>query len=239
MSPTQPCRVRRGRRRAVALASALALGAATLAVTVWALGPAVLLAAGAFLVVEDTVAPGSADAIVVLGGDWKGRIDRAVELYRRGVAPRLVVSGGRPVGPELTEARYLAELAVRRGVPRGALLLEERSYSTWTNALQVRELARELGLRRLVVVTSDWHSRRARWTFQRVLGPDGVRVLSAPSPEWRFSLRRWWQSPEGGETVLLEYVRLLWYVVRRPGAPAPAAPQPAAGPAAPAGGGEV
>ena len=185
---------------------------AALAAALWAVHPVLLEAAGAFLIVEDPPRP--ADAIIVLGGDWKGRIEKGIELYRQGLAPRLVVTGGRLVAPETTEADYLAAVALRAGVPRDAIIAERHSHSTWQDALRTLELARQQGFRRVLLVTSDWHSRRARWVFRRVYGPAGIEVLSVPSPEWRFDTLRWWQYPDGGETVIIEYVRLLWYALQ-------------------------
>ena len=211
MSPPDARRVRQSRwdwRRAAT--GALLLGA--LAAALWVIYPVVLQAAGAFLVVQDPPRP--ADAIIVLGGDWKGRIEKAVELYRQGLAPRIVVTGGRRVAPETTEADYLAAVAVRAGVPRDAIIIERSSDSTWQNALHTLELARQQGYRRVLLVTSDWHSRRASWIFRRLYGRAGIEVLSVPSPEWRFDTLRWWQYPDGGETVIMEYVRLVWYALQ-------------------------
>lgn len=204
-------------RHAGVRAAAAVLALAALAAGLWAVHPVLLEAAGAFLIVQDPPRP--ADAIIVLGGDWKGRIEKGIELYRQGLAPRLVVTGGRLVAPETTEADYLAEVAVRAGVPRGAITVERHSYSTWENALRTLELARQHGYRRVLLVTSDWHSRRAVWAFRRVYGPAGIEVLSIPSPEWRFGTLLWWQYPDGGETVIIEYVRLLWYALRLRRAP--------------------
>lgn len=171
-----------------------------------------LEAAGRFLVVADEPAP--ADAIIVLGGDWKGRIQKGIELYRLGYAPILVVTGGLLVAPDRTQADYLAEVALQAGVPEEAIVREPRSESTWQDATLTAEEAVRRGWRRVIVVTSDWHSRRAARAFRRVYGARGMEVLSVPSPEWRFQLARWWQYPDGGEMVVLEWVRLVWYWLR-------------------------
>lgn len=204
-------------RAGVAVAAVALLAAAA----AWAAHPWWLAALGRFLVVEDPLEP--ADVIVVLGGDWKGRLEHGVELFQRGVAPRLLVTGGRWVAPGTTESDLLAALARQKGVPRAAILQERTSASTWEDAVRSLPLVCRMGARRVVLVTSSWHSRRARWVFRRVYGPWGIQVLSSPSAEWRFALERWWQYPDGGETVVVEYVRLLWYwTAGRRGPPAQA-----------------
>lgn len=204
-------------RRAAVRAAIVVLIPAAIAAALWAVHLVLLQAAGALLIVQDTPRP--ADAIIVLGGDWKGRIQKGIELYRQGLAPRLVVTGGRWVAPETTEADYLASVAVRAGTPSEAIMAERHSHSTWQDAVYTLELVRQQGYRRVLLVTSDWHSRRASWVFRRVYGPAGIEVISVPSPEWRFDTLHWWQYPDGGETIVIEYIRLLWYLLRFSRAP--------------------
>ncbi|MEW6046058.1 MAG: YdcF family protein [Bacillota bacterium] len=205
--PSLPGRRRWGRRLLVAI-GVLASAVAAVALTY----PLMLEGLARFLVVFDP--PARADAIIVLGGDWKGRIQKGIQLYKEGFAKTLVVTGGRLIAPDRTEADYLAEVARRAGVPASAIIKEPRPNSTWQDAVFTAEIARAQGWQRVIVVTSDWHSRRAAMTFRRVYGPAGIEVLSAPSTEWRFETGRWWQYPDGGETIPIEWIRLVWYALR-------------------------
>jgi uncharacterized SAM-binding protein YcdF (DUF218 family) len=134
---------------------------------------------------EGTRGAAPADAIVVLGGTvaedgsmapWVGaRVERAVEAYRQGVAPRVVFTGrtglfGPPV-PPVTEAAAMARYARTLGLPADAILLEERARDTLGNAYFVRhDFLDPNGWRTLRVVTSDFHLSRAAWVFRKVLG---------------------------------------------------------------------
>lgn len=125
-----------------------------------------------------------ADAIVVLGGGVESdgslprvaatRVERAVELWRRGVAPRLILSGRCGLAapePAVTEAAAMAALARRLDVPDDALLLEEEARDTLGNAYFVKEEFLEPnGWRTIRVVTSDFHLSRAAWVFRKILG---------------------------------------------------------------------
>jgi uncharacterized SAM-binding protein YcdF (DUF218 family) len=128
---------------------------------------------------------GAADAIVVLGGGVnpdgtlprvaRGRVERAVELFEGGIAPRLILSGrcgltGEPA--PVTEAAAMARYAAEFGVPADALLLEEdakdtlgNAYFTWARFLEPN------GWTSIRVVTSDFHLSRAAWVFRKILGP--------------------------------------------------------------------
>ena len=127
-----------------------------------------------------------ADALVVLGarvlsggmpsGALIARVEKAVELYQRGIAPRLVFSGGVGVNPP-SEAQVMRSLAVQLGVPAEACLLEEQSHSTEQNARYSAELLRSLGARRVVVVSDPYHLLRARQYFRL----QGFEVTTSPA----------------------------------------------------------
>jgi uncharacterized SAM-binding protein YcdF (DUF218 family) len=137
-----------------------------------------------------------ADAVVVLGGGVEAdgslppvsrtRVVRAVELFRAGVAPRIILSGRcgltAPV-PEITEAAAMAAYARDHGVPSEALLLEEDSRDTLGNAYFTREsFLVPNGWYSIRVVTSDFHLSRAAWVFRKILGARyDFSFASAPS----------------------------------------------------------
>jgi uncharacterized SAM-binding protein YcdF (DUF218 family) len=107
------------------------------------------------------------------------RVKRAAEAFHAGLAPRVVVSGGRRWEGRV-EADRLAEELVKSGVPREVLLLERASRSTLENATLTRLLVAPLGYRHLGLVSCDWHLARALWCFRHA----GFEVapVAAPSP---------------------------------------------------------
>ncbi|WP_375769409.1 YdcF family protein [Archangium gephyra] len=127
-----------------------------------------------------------ADILVVLGARvlpggepssaLRARIEKAVELYHQGLAPRLLFSGGVGLHPP-SEARVMRDLAVRLGVPPEACLLEEQSHSTEQNARFSSDLLRSLGARRVVVVSDPYHLLRARQYFRL----HGFEVATSPA----------------------------------------------------------
>lgn len=129
---------------------------------------------------------GASDAVVVLGarvlpggvpsGALQARTEQAVALYQRGIARRLLFSGGVGVNPP-SEASVMRALAVRLGVPEEACVLEEASHSTEQNARYSAELLRALGARRVVVVSDPYHLLRARQYFRL----QGFEVDTSPA----------------------------------------------------------
>jgi uncharacterized SAM-binding protein YcdF (DUF218 family) len=145
-----------------------------------------------------------ADAIVVLGGafgpgEWldASSLQRLVEgmrLYRQGLAPLLVLSGGMPrVGPP--EAEIRARLARALGIPDSAILPVLGAHTTYDESLRVEAALRPRGVRSILLVTGPFHLVRARIVFERA----GFAVRTAPatevpldveSPAGRFALAR-------------------------------------------------
>ena len=136
------------------------------------------------------------DAIVVLGCrvDPGGapsqalarRTRHAVRLYRRGLAPTIVFTGGVGEHPP-SEAQAAAGLAARLGVPTKAMVLEENSTSTEENASCAREL---LDAERVLLVTDAYHTFRARRVFGRYFEDVSASgSIGALGPRIRGSLR--------------------------------------------------
>jgi len=128
------------------------------------------------------------DLILVLGSNDVRVAEHAAGLFVRGLAPLMVCSGnvGRLTAARFarTEAETFADVAVSRGVPRKAILLESRSTNTGENVVFSRELLEARGIRprRIILVQKPYMERRAYATFlRRWPGPE-VRVASPPIP---------------------------------------------------------
>lgn len=156
-----------------------------------------------FLEQEDR--PPNADAIVALdGGDDPSRRIAAFDLLRRGVAPRLLVS--RSIFGEPGPAARGAEWA---DAPGHVFWVVSDAISTRDEAIEARRVLKRLNCSSVLVVTSCYHTRRAKMVFLRELARDGIRVGVVPAPVPDFDPRRWWKSQEGRAMVLFEYVKLL------------------------------
>lgn len=178
----------------------------------WAVGVVLLLAVAGLLaspwwfpkvwrgvlVVDAPMA--TADAIVLLGGEPQGRPMEAARLYHLGVAPRVVVVG---TGDNASNRRILS----RAGVPPEAILIEPSSSSTLENATFVRPMLERAGIRRVLLVTSSFHARRALATFQQRI----------PGVAFGVSTSRigWWDTPQGrlqeDNWAAKEFVKLGYY----------------------------
>lgn len=153
-----PPRKSRWRRVAIPLGAGLAAG--------WVVSVAAVLATA----LGDDAPSVRADAIVVLGAAQyggrpspvlKARLDHAVALWRQGVAPRLVLTGGVGVGDTMSEAAAGRRYVRRLGVPDSALVLEHEGRTTRESLRNAAELLLAKGWPRVMLVSDPLHLRRA------------------------------------------------------------------------------
>ncbi len=173
---------------------------AVLAVGAMLLAPAM----GRYLVKAEE--PVHADLIVVLAGDGFGhRILTAAELASQGYAPRVLVSG-----PDGLYGNHECDLAipfaVKAGYPEAMFLhFEHRARSTGEETRLIGAKLHEMGVKKILLVTSDFHTRRAAKIFRSLVPDVEVHVIAAP--EEYFRPDSWWKNREGRKTFLLEWVK--------------------------------
>lgn len=121
-----------------------------------------------FIAIVDNDILQSSDAVVLLEGDGLNRYQKAVELYQRNIASKIVFSGG------ITDYEYgsfpfrdVLPHILRTGVPQEDIIHEDKSLNTREQAVEVVKLAQERGWERLVLVASHEHQYRAYLTFLR------------------------------------------------------------------------
>ena len=184
--------------------------------TVWAVGAGVVLLAlaishslilgalGDFLVNAD--GPQNADIVVVLAGDFSGsRITTGAQLVREGYAPKVLVSG--PYG---AYGHYECDLAIgfaeKQGFPADYFVaFPHHALSTKEEAAAIAPELQKRGVKSVLLVTSDFHTRRAGRLF-RAAAPDLTFYLVG-APDEYFSPHGWWRVREGRKTFAIESMK--------------------------------
>jgi len=161
--------------------------------------------------------PVRADAIVVFaggvgesgkaGGGSQERLNEAVELYRAGYAPYLVLSSGYVYS--FKEADQMRDLAIAQGVPASAIALELRSTNTYQNVTFVNEVLRDHHWRSILLVSSPYHMRRATMVWHK-LAPE-ITVTPTPPPRSQFYDHTRGATFEQVRGILSEYFAILGY----------------------------
>jgi uncharacterized SAM-binding protein YcdF (DUF218 family) len=173
-----------------------------------AASPYWLAALGRYLVRAGAPAP--ADMIVVLGGDFSGnRILTAGELIRRGFASQALICGtSGEYG--LHESDLAIPFAMRHGYPESYFVpFPNDSRSTRDEAAGVLAVLNQRHVRRVDIVTSDYHTRRAG-NIYRAQAPQlapGLEIHMVAAPDLYFTPDGWWKNRDGRKTFLLEWMK--------------------------------
>jgi uncharacterized SAM-binding protein YcdF (DUF218 family) len=138
------------------------------------------------------------DAIIVLGAaEYRGkpspvleaRLNHGLYLYLKGMAPRIITTGGAGGDPVFTEGSVGRSYLTARGVPPEAIVVEREAESTAQSVAAVAEIMRRMNLKSAIVVSDGYHIFRVK----RMLQSSGLEVYGSPRPsvpsgDWR---ERW------------------------------------------------
>jgi uncharacterized SAM-binding protein YcdF (DUF218 family) len=159
-------------------------------------------------IIEDPL--DKADALIVLGDDnfYADRATRGAQLFREGKAP-VIVASGRRLRPNAGIAELMEHDLVERGVPRDKIVrFVHDADSTLEEAQGLARLAGEKKWHSVIVVTSNFHTRRARYIFQRVF-PQGTEVRVASARDGDFDPEHWWEKRHSIKELTREFAGMM------------------------------
>jgi len=154
------------------------------------------------------------DLILVMGAaEYRGRpspvfrarLDHALDLYRRGLAPRILTTGGAGGDPQFTEGEVGRAYLVGSDVPSEAIIVEPEAESTAQSTAAAAEIMHRMGLASCILVSDGYHIFRAK----RMLAEQGLEVYGSPRPSPPDEgYRQWWLSMRQAVGYLLWEVRI-------------------------------
>jgi uncharacterized SAM-binding protein YcdF (DUF218 family) len=150
--------------------------------------------------------PAPADMVVVLAGDFSGnRILTAGDLVRRGLSPQALVSG--PSGAYgMLESDLAIRFAAQHGYPESYFIaVPNESRSTVSEADVILAELRRRGARRVDIVTSNYHTRRAG-NIYRAKAPD-LEIHMVSAPDLFYKPDSWWKNRDARKTFLIEWMK--------------------------------
>jgi uncharacterized SAM-binding protein YcdF (DUF218 family) len=193
---------------------ALVAGIAILGLWAWHERETLLRGAADLWIVSDEPAP--VDAIAVLGGGLEYRPFAAADYYRRGLAPKILVSnvGATPaerLGVLQSHVRANSEVLQKLGVPATAIEpFGDHLSDTFAEATALHEWAVRSGAHRIMVPTDIFAARRLRWTLHHVFGNDAAILVPAINPP-DYLRDNWWKNERGVIAFQNEVMKYLYY----------------------------
>lgn len=176
-----------------------------------------------FIFIDDK--PEKADVIFVPGNGYPQMAEKAAELYRRGLAPRVLPSGRYSVtvgkfagvldreeyynGDYETEWDFLKDVLIKNGVPEKAILREDQATFTYENAIYSRQVTdrRNMKIEKAILCCKAYHARRCLMYYQ-LLYPD-TEFFVVPVDADGITRENWLEGEEGINAVTGEVSRIV------------------------------
>jgi len=157
--------------------------------------------------------PEKSDLIFVFGSPSNLRIDKAVALYKQGIALKIMVSGKAPhYGKNnISEGERMANIAIENGIPKENIMVEKQAIATPDNVKRSVDIWEEINYRpiRITIVSSEFNLRRATMDIYKFI-PWEVEIFSvAPKPSDELNKTNWIKTERGRRVILNEYMKLI------------------------------
>jgi uncharacterized SAM-binding protein YcdF (DUF218 family) len=181
----------------------------------WLLHHQLLLALGGVLVARDSLEP--ADIVFVLNGGENTRPFQAAALYRAGLAPEIVIARDDSISRSTNcpgcLTSEMSERILRFCVPNSHIVelqIPGGVKTTFDEAHLCFAYSRSRRIKNIIVVTSDFHTRRTKWIFDRVFSGTPVKIMVDATRNGRYSVSNWWLRQGGRHDCWKEYLKLAY-----------------------------
>lgn len=171
-----------------------------------------------FLIKQD--AAEEADAMVVLSGNAFDRGNEGARLYRDGYARRVICPGGNLerafliMGDTIYESELLKKNIMRNGVPDSMITVLRYGTSTAEEADTLLSYCHAHQVKKLLVVTSLFHTRRAGKVYRKKFRGTGVKIIMRGAHDSQFDENYWWKDEYGLIALNNEYMKTFYYFLK-------------------------
>jgi len=172
-----------------------------------------------FLIKQDP--PERVDLIVALSGSAYDRGNEAADLLKKGYANRIVCPGGNletillALGDTLYESDVCKKDIVRNGVADSLVTVLHYGTSTREEADTILGYCKEHQIKKIIVVTTLFHTRRAGSVYKNRFAKEGITVLMRGAHASDYDENYWWQGEYGLINLNNEYMKTLYYRIKK------------------------
>lgn len=175
----------------------------------------ILRAMGNWLIEEDQLEV--SDAIVVLGGSPEERSIKGAELFKKKYAPLIITTGSnishvlQTVGLNYSESRISKTALKNHDVPDSVIYILDEGTSTLEEAVALRKFATQKKFKKIILVTSAFHTSRVHKYVNRKFEGSGVKLIVVAADPMLYEIPTWWHKEEGVLMVFNEYLKSFFY----------------------------
>ncbi len=177
--------------------------------------------AGNFLVVEDNLE--KADAIFVFGGSIPNRIIEAVDIYKKGYAPLIIISKyQKPEGYKYLEEKGITypeghdinkSIALSLGIPENSIMITNyRAASTFEELILLKNFCLEKNYKKIILVSTKSHTKRISKIFLDIAG-DKIKGIVRYTGYDSYNPDKWWNDRHSLRQTMFEYQKLLHHLI--------------------------
>ena len=181
-----------------------------------------LLTSYAQFFIIDNPTSGADAAIVVLSGGGRTRVPKALELYADGYGNKILLTTGRPLNSKVSHlfpsyVEGVGLIARELGIPasiESVPSLKGGATSTFDEAHDLLSFSLKQNLKHLIIVTDEFHSRRALYAFDKVFRGSNIKVEVSAASNEIFNSENWWRSDLGISSYILEPIKFFVYLFK-------------------------
>ena len=160
-----------------------------------------------------------ADALICLSGGKITRVPETLRLWNQGYAPSVYLTDEKKRNKEFSkletsDLEFASEVVKRMELNATWQTIPsvgDGATSTFDEAEDVLAYGKDKGWKRIIIVTDEFHTRRARYAFEKIFDDSGIEVEVAGAPNEVFSDDDWWQSDSGISCYFLETIKFPVY----------------------------
>jgi len=176
-------------------------------------GLATIKAITNFIFVKDK--PQKADLIIVPGSSQRQPLQKAINLYKKGFAPKILFTGG--FNPKIgkKEGDLGKKMALEAKVPPKEILTENNSTNTYENAKEGLKIIKrhKIACKKIILVSQTYHARRVKMTFAKFF-PESELIIYPVTDERKITPKNWWKDERKTAKVMEEVEKIGKYFLK-------------------------
>ena len=115
---------------------------------------------------------------------------------------------------DIAWSEFKKSFLLKENIPSNNILLEDKSTSTLEEAKYSLGILKKYNIKSIILITNDYHSRRAYNVFEKIYKNSGIKIISCPAKSKEINIKEWWKDNYSSEIYFMEILKTIWYFVK-------------------------